>query len=444
MEAEVLPAAPIESVLRQRYRFVHVDVDRAPLWMDLPGVVGLPSLVFFNREGRHVITQSGYRTIRDLELKLRVIADRMERGELKAYSASPLSRLGTDGITPAQAQAELTRLFGAIYLKINDNDGGFRSPSKHPFPLLLLELQRWYARGGPKRLDRWIGLTAKHALDGTSPRLTGEALPDMDFDRAELARLSRRGAAAGPRWREGIDRLPVADPYRGIQDQVDGGVFRYASGPGWYHPHFERSAAANIAWSMLLDIRGQGAQAQRIARFVLDTFGQGELLATYQASDPFYYRLRAAERAKVAAPAVDNLWTLKVQAIAARKWPARCHLLQRVGSDRWPSAHWDRSGEQVDRVDAPPDAVGELLIALSACRDQASAQLASSIAGAVTRRWAAVGLPQNGRLHRLAAGICTVDDQLCRRALATLVGLPLDLEHPPALVALATVAAQPR
>ena len=262
----------------------------------------------------------------------------------------------------------------------------------------------------------------------------------MDFTAEQLRRLSRDGPEAGERWREGIERLPTIDPYLGVQDQVDHGAFRYAAGPGWYHPHFERLASDNIAWSMLLEERGEREEAEQIWSFVVQTFETDGLFRSGQASDPFYYRLRGDERTDVEPPPVGDLLRLSVQAMAARADASRCRILLRVPGDRWPRSEWTAESIDTASGDAPPDSVGELLIALATCESSAHRALADKLAQTVLQKWQKAGLAENGRLFRLAAGICAVDEARCPRVLATVRGLDLSLSHPPPLVALQHLA----
>ena len=123
LEHDALPDPRVATRLRNRYVFRDVDVDDAPLWMDLPGVDGLPTLVFFDREGRHVLTRSGYREPKALAMLLEVTADRIEGGELEPYDEQPVSRLASNPMTPSEASVELERLEKQIFLKVNSNDG---------------------------------------------------------------------------------------------------------------------------------------------------------------------------------------------------------------------------------------------------------------------------------------------------------------------------------
>lgn len=438
-EHEVLPNPEVARALAP-FETIHVDVDASPLWMDIPGFVGLPTLAFFDPRGRLVLTKSGYRPVSDVALMLEVVRDKLAAGELDPYPSPPPARVLTDrALTPREAAAELDRLESFLFMQVNSNDGGFYSPARHPFPAVLVELERWRELGGPAELESWISLTMRGALRGSSPRLLGEPLPDMSFDAQQLRTVSQRGPEAGPRWRVGIDRLPDMDPYRGLQDPVDGGVFRYSAGPGWYHPHFERRAAENLAWAELLTLRGRTKEARRILAFVDETFGGGGALATSQRSDPFYFRLRADERTDVAPPPVAPLYNLDVQARAARADPKRCAALDRVPADAWPRANWTGDGETPDAADAPPDAVGELLVALAGCGRKARAR-ADALVDVVVARWSDAGLDANARLHRLAAGVCAARPSMCARALAAVEHIDPDLDHPPPLAELESIA----
>lgn len=439
LEHEVLPTEPVRRVVAERYVPLVANVDAAPLWMDLPGIEGLPTFAFFDSGGRHVLTRSGFREAADLAFHLEAIGRRIAAGEVPPYpppQGGPT--LPARGLSADEAARELRRIEREIFWKINSNDGGFGGSARHPYPEVLVELERWRALGAPERVGRWVDRTVASALRGRSPRLDGDPLPDLDFSGAELADLARRGPDAGLRWREGVERLATADPFEGIQDPIDFGVFRYAAGPGWYHPHFERAAADNLAWAVLLRARGDGEGAERIARFVDSTFADAGLLAANQRSDPFYYRLRAEERRGVPPPSVSGPALLKVQARAARVRPARCDRLLALPADRWPRAWWTEAGEDPAAPAATADAVGELLLALSSCAGggPAAGRLASIVAGEWSRR-----APGRGaRLHRLAAGVCAANPGQCARALAAVAGLAFDPEFAPPLEALARAA----
>lgn len=444
-KAQVLPDGRVKQALQRHFEFSIADVDRAPAWLDLPGVEGLPSLIFFDAEGRHVLTRSGYREPGDTAELLQTVATKLEHHELEPYPARPEGpALPSEAIDPNAAKRALAQLESKLFFAVNSNDGGFRSPARHPQPDLLLELSQWSKREtAPPRVRKWITLTLEHALRGHSPRLAGKPLPDMSFDAKELASLTRPDARGTARWRAGIDQLYDQDPFLGIQDPIDFGVFRYAAGPGWYNPHFERRALDNLSWVLLLQNEGHKTEAARIERFVEATFAQGPLLGAVQIADPFYYRLRADERRAVPAPRVERLWLLEVQARAARVFPQRCKLLLRARGDRWPRAEWTERGEAEGSPDATPDAVGELLLALGQCPGDQYRALGRAL-GATVERWARGPLPTSSsptRLHRLAAGLCEATPTACGRALAAVAELGLDLDYAPPLTALARAAA---
>ena len=433
LEAETLPAPAVRAALAA-WSLEEIDVDRAPAWMDRPGVSGLPSLLFFDGAGRHVLTRSGYRSPAELASLLDDVRARLGEPDLAPFPAEPgHRRLPALPMDARRAQAELVRLERAAFIAVNSNDGGFGGPGRDPRPGMLLALAEW--PGATARTRRWIDLTCNHALRGRSPRLDGAPLPDDDFSGVELADLATRGPVVGPRWRAGIDRLPDADPYEGLQDPFDYGVFRYAAGPGWYHPHFERRAADNLRWALLLRRLGRTDDAARVAGFVASTFGVGARIAAHQRSDPFYYRLRADERRGVPSPPVEPLFPVEVQALAAQVWPARCGALEAAPTDRWPRALWTEGAEDPAAAEATPDAVGALLRAMAGCPSQAAR--ARALAEVVVARWAGFGLPgRPQRLGPLAGGICAAAPGHCGRALAALDGLPLDPEFPPPFAAL--------
>lgn len=178
-----------------------------------------------------------------------------------------------------------------------------------------------------------------------------------------------------------MERLAGQDPWRGLMDPVDGGVFRYATMSGWYHPHFERSARDNFSWVELLRARGDDERAARIARYARTTFVSARGVAASQASDPFYYRLRAAERRGVPPPAVDPLYALPAAAAAARTSARLCAPLLTVDPGAWPALEL-----------APDDVV------------------------------------RGGR------GICDASPARCAHALAAVRGLPIDPAYVPPLV----------
>lgn len=444
-KAEVLPLADVQQALAP-FRFMVADVDRAPLWMDLQGVAGLPSLAFFDMSGRHVLTRSGFLSAPEAVLLLEAVQAKLVDGSLLPNpDPAPVPALAAQSLSKEAARAELARLERQIFLYVNSNDGGFRTPARVPYPDLLRELQAYISLGAPKRVESWVQRTIESALRGRSPRLDGQPLPDLAFSAEELKRLARQGSHGGPRWREGIDCLPDQDPFLGIQDPIDHGVFRYAAGAGWYHPHFERGVLDNLSWALLLKARGDARRAAQILRFVEHTFSQGSLLGAVQKANPFYYRLRAAERRGIPAPPVARLWLPAVQARAARALPARCKQLLRVSDDRWPRAMWSERGELDEAADAPPDAVGELLLGLAACPTKAHADRAKALAARVVDTWQRGALPVGSapaRLFRLAAGLCAAAPGVpCGRALATVRGLPVSLEHAPPLEALARFGA---
>ena len=450
-EHEVLSDSAVATSIARDFVALHIDLDMSPQWADVEGFRGLPALVFFDRFGRHVLTRSGYRTIDDTITLFTAVSIKLESGELAPYPAPPPARAFAEhGLEPADLKRELTRLEFEIFLRINSHDGGFSSPARHPYPALLVELERWRQVGAPERVGKWIDHSIESALRGFSPRLEGQPLADMDFSARELADLSKRRSEAGPRWREGIDRLPQADPYRGLQDPFDGGVFRYCAGPGWYNPHFERRAHDNLAWAELAALQHRNRDADALMRFVNATFAQGDQLATSQRSDPFYYRLRADERRGVPAPSVAPIFRLEVQARAAQVDPQRCAQLLQIQDGRWPLARWTHgtgSGKDPSRQhsrhiedeaseEATPDAVGELLVALANCRKGPDGEVyrepAEHLLAAVLERWREP-LPSNPRLFGLARGICRAAPEQCGRALATVEGLPLALAQPPPL-----------
>lgn len=429
LEHEVLPDQRVITEIERGFESLHVDLDAAPLWADIPGFKGLPTLAFFDAGGRHVLTRSGFRSAPELVDLFRALSSRLERDELEPYEPPRRVRLPSAGISAEDAKRLLDRLELAVFLKVNSNDGGFNSPARHPYPALLVELERWRQHGAPARVDGWIQKTLDGARRGGSPRLKGTPLADMDFSADELVGLSRAGADAA-RWREGIERLPDADPYLGLQDSVDRGFFRYCAGPGWYHPHFERRAIENLAWSELLRLRGEPDEARAVLNFVETTFEQGAALATSQRSDPFYYRLSAEERKALPGPVVDPLWRLDVQSMAALVDGSRCRALAPVPTDKWPRALWDRAGAELSSAaEAPVDAVGLLLSALASCSELS--ERGRELSELVVERWSGEGFVESPRLFLLSRGICENSRQHCARALAALTDIPIDLDYPP-------------
>ncbi len=442
LEHEVLPAPRVKRVLSERYQLLEADVDAEPAWMDLPGVEGLPTFAFFDMRGRHVLSRSGYRTAPALTNLLEVVAGKIERGEIDPYPEKPAGpSLAAKAITKERAAAAAKRFESRIFIKVNSNNGGFHTPARHPYPDLMRELQEWVDIGtAPARVSDWVRLTVEGALRGGSPRLRGKPLDDMSFDGAELVKLARDGPDAGDRWRAGLDLLHDQDPWLGLQDPVDHGVFRYAAGAGWYNPHFERRASDNLSWVLLLRARHRIREAQAISSFVEKTFSDEGLLNAVQRANPYYYRLSAVERKKVPSPRVARLWALSVQARGARTIEKRCRLLLRVRGDRWPRELWTASGEDDASPDATPDAVGELLLGLSACRGDRYEKLAAALGDTVVAAWQRGPIATSTkptRLHRLAAGLCAVGHPSCGRALASVAELPLDLDFAPPLSALA-------
>lgn len=439
LEHAVLPQRDVRRRLDAEWDFFLADADRAPSWLDVPGLQGLPSLYFCDTRGRHVLTRSGYRSEGELTDLLDAMKKRIEGGGAEPYApAAPLPQLPAEPITREQARKALKRFESQVFIKVNSNDGGFGTPARHPHPSLLHELQLYSKVAAPPRVEQWVARTVESALRGRSPRLDGKPLPDFPHSDQELQQLA--GLSGGsPKWRSGVSGLPAADPFQGLQDPIDHGVFRYAAGPGWYHPHFERRALDNLAWVMLLRARGRNVEASQVAGFVERTFLRGKAYAAVQRSQPFYYRLRASERSRVEAPAVVAVFPLEAQARAARVNPARCSALSTARNERWPAGFWTGEGSEQTGQSAAVDAVGELLLALAAC-GQTGAH--GKLAKLVEERWQQGTLPptlRGTRLFRLAAGLCATArlDALCRRALGAVTELPLDLDYPPPLHALA-------
>lgn len=439
LEESSLPAPEVRAVLATRFHALLVDVDRSPLWMDVPGVTGLPALVVFDEGGDHVLTRGGYRSPDELASWLDAVADRLASGELRGDPLPrPVSRLPSRGLTPLEAAAELDRLEKKLFLLVNSNDGGFRSPSRHPFPALLIELERFVARGAPARVQSWVDLTVAGALRGSSPRLRGEPQPGLTFSGAELRALSQSAPPRPPRWIEGVEGLADQDPWLGLQDPVDGGVFRYAAGPGWYHPHFERSAADNLAWVELLTLRGQPQEADRILRFVEDQLVlENGAVAASQASNPFYFRLRSDERAGLPPPPVDPLVLMAVQARAARVRPARCAAFYDRVRPAW---GWDPFKPQPGHQLPAPDEIGIVIDTLHRCGAPDLRVHALSLADAVLKRWDTDGLPRSPRLGPLATAVCRVRPARCPQVLAAVAGIDVNPAFPPPLEELARLA----
>ena len=435
-ESEVLHEPEVATTLSSKFELLHVDLDLFPEWGDIAGFRGLPSLVFFDRQGRHVLTRSGYRPPDEVIALLTAVFNKLASGELEPYPAPPPGRaLAERSLSAAEIKQELARLEFEVFLRVNSNDGGFETPARHPYPALLVELERWRQHGAPPRVAAWIDKTTESALRGSSPRHEGVPLADMDFATEELITLSQKGPGAGPRWREGIDRLPQADPFRGLQDPVDGGVFRYAAGPGWYNPHFERRAIENLAWAELAQIQGRAQDARILRLFVDTTFAYGQFLATSQQSDPFYYRLRRAERRRVPTPRAARLFRLEVQARAAQVDPRRCEQLLRVPGETWPRARWteDEDEDEEHIEEATPDSVGELLVGLAGCEGKVYRERTQRLVDTVLERWRRP-LPSTPRLFGLTRGICRAAPAACGRALATVSTLPFDPAYPPPFV----------
>lgn len=440
LEHDTLASPSVRRQLDQHWDYLIADVDESPAWLDLAGVQGLPTLAFFDAAGRHVLSKSGYRDAGGVEDLLVTARRSIEERTLTPYATTrDAPRLSPSDITDEEAKALLKRLESFVFIRVNSNDGGFHTPARHPKPDLLLELAHWAELGAPDRVSRWVSLTVESALRGSSPRLSGDPLPSFRWSAQQVLRLAALDGAS-KHWRDGVLALPAADPFRGLQDPFDHGVFRYAAGPGWYHPHFERRAMDNLSWVLLLRLRHQRDRAARIERFVMHTFARGSLLAAVQRSNPFYYRLRPTERRLVAPPPVDALLLPEVQARAARVDASRCDRLMRVDGMTWPRARWTRLGEDSQAPAALPDAVGELLLGLASCPGEQAAQRAERLAALVVDRWSR-SAPTMGaaphRLYRLAAGLCAAESPACRRALATLRSVEPNIDSAPPFSALA-------
>lgn len=435
LERDVLSLPEVKSRLERQYQVLHVDIDVWPQWLDLTGVRGLPSLVLFDRTGRHVWTESGYRSREEVLDLVSAIEQKLATGSLPGLpDFSPPPTLTDAKLSPLAAKAALRRFEQQVFLRVNSHDGGFLTPARNPYPDLLRELQKWANLGAPPRVGEWVKLTIRSALRGSSPRLRGEPQRDMTLDAAELARFSRM--ESGTSYLRNVQRLPGMDPYLGLQDPVDRGVFRYAAGPGWYHPHFERRTADNLAWALVLRAAGQPERAREIEHFVLSTLVVHGQLASAQRADPFYYRLTRSERAGVSPPSLVPVFPMAVQARAARVFPDCCTALALVNEKAWPRA---LSGVKHSSP-ATADDVGELLLALASCQGDVYRRSAATLADLAVARWKRDALAPTtdpSRLHRLAAGLCRARSGACSAALAAVVELPLSLDHAPPLVALA-------
>ncbi len=441
LEHETLPKPIVQAVLRKSYDFMVADAETSPAWMDIQGLQGLPGLVIFNRKGRHLLTLSGYRGPELLSGLLHDIALRIDAGDVREYKLrSAYPPMSTAALDAKGRRMQLQRWERGLYIAINSNNGGFGSPARRPEPELLLEMLGWSQAGGaPDRVLDGVKRTVQSAMAGGSPRLAGEPLAGFKYSAAKLIKMAKAGPE-GSFWKQGIDHLPTYDPYLGIRDPVDGGFFRYAAGPGWYHPHFERRAEDNLIWILLLRALGYSEEAQRVETFVTKTFGQGGLLAAVQASNPFYYRLTAKERSGLSTPSVDSVRLMRTQAWAAKVWPKRCQALLRVSADKWPRHLWTATAEDIRSPAAAPDAVGVLLEALAECAEPEAKARAKDLAGFITQRWTDGLLPlgfDRDRLHRLAAGICRARPSDCGRALHAVRDLAISSKYAPALVAAA-------
>ena len=168
LKHEVLPKPSVKKILERRFDFLIADVDEGPLWMDLEGVRGLPSFVFFDRQGRYLLARSGFRESDSLRLMLEAIADSIQDGRISASKprTQPI-KLSSEPITPKEAKDALKSYEFQIFIKINSNSGGFGTPARHPYPDLLRELAAWTrAFNSPGTCQ---GSSRAHS-DGCSPR----------------------------------------------------------------------------------------------------------------------------------------------------------------------------------------------------------------------------------------------------------------------------------
>jgi hypothetical protein len=441
LKHEVLPDPEVQKVLAD-FEVYEVNVDRFPRWMDLRGVSGLPALVFMDQKGAHVFTHAGYRPVRTFLPMLEAVRDQIQSGALLGVAISaPIKRLDpTRRISPPAAARALKKWSDTLFIKVNSNDGGFESPARHPHPALLVALEEWKGLGAPRRVEKWIALTLENARRGQSPRLRGEKVSGMDFSARELTLLSKMGPKAGARWRQAIDALPNVDAFWGIRDPVDHGFFRYAAGPGWYHPHFERSAFDNLNWARLFALRGEEKESQRMLRFVDQWFLKDERFLTYERSDPFYHRLSKRERVGVARPRVDDTALLHVQATAALANPRHCGKLREISVASWPSREWDEKQGWNGKPAALPDQVGLFIEALVFCEGKDGGSRARAMAQLALARWKDQGFIHDGRLFVLARGIAQALPKARPAVLAQVADLPLSLTHPPPLSLMAKMA----
>jgi uncharacterized protein YyaL (SSP411 family) len=265
MDVEVYADPAHARLLTDRFVLIRVDADRRPDLADRYALGGLPTTAFLNAQGVLVGGGTFIPAGRFGAVLQRVLDSWDTNAAIIESAVEPEAQADRAVHESGAPQPDLTAI---VYASFDEQHGGFGTAPK--FPLVApvrLALDRYAATGS-----------------------------------AEDARVAART----------LDAMG----WGGLFDEVDGGFFRCADGPGWDRPHTEKlldvnaglallyvEAAAVLAAERYLDRAGE--ILRYVQTWLADPVDGG--WGAFQHADPAYYALDADARRAAAPPAVERL-----------------------------------------------------------------------------------------------------------------------------------------
>lgn len=282
-ERETLDTEAVAAFLNRHFVNVFVDLDERPDLQQRYVRRGIPTTVILRPDGRRFLTFSGILPPADFlagmnQVLAGLAAPAREHSARPEYTVRDVRGLlepgGRPPLTAARARALAEAFHELVLANFDPGFAGFGIEQKYPQGALLAELLRAARRGG-------------------DPALREVALATLDQVRAHLL------------------------------DRVDGGFHRYAERRDWASLRYEKLLTTNAALVRAFQAAAQagaapdgapaGADYAGIARdalnFVLATFYQparGGFAGSVAGTSQRYFRSDAAQRARMAPPALDR------------------------------------------------------------------------------------------------------------------------------------------
>lgn len=251
------------DLVRSEYVPVRVDNDLRPDINQRYNMGGWPTTAFLT-PGGDILTGATYLPADQMrEAAAHVATVYHQRKDEIEQQVAEGRRRAAQGVAAAAGTVDprlVDRVLGAAQGAFDQEHGGFGSQPKFPMTEALLFCAEQSLRRGETALGEMVDFTLRQMAGG------------------------------------------------GTYDHVEGGFFRYSTTADWSVPHFEKMLEDHAGLLSVLARTGQEAILDDALRYLVTVLRDPAtgLFWGSQDADEEYYRLGAAERARLTAPAVDR------------------------------------------------------------------------------------------------------------------------------------------